>query len=178
MPDTGMDEANAHGYLPSVAVSIQPTGIINFDHVAVILPEAPYGSFSQAGDTSGNEERFGDERPEAFYRAADGVCDEHVGHVTVEGAHARFEGLEIDPGRHVGIDFLEEVAQDFRRFAQNAMVPLYAGLDERVQIIGREGGYRLHHRVQFGIAYGGVPDVVVSRLLHLEPGPGITFCVC
>ena len=74
--------------------------------------------------------------------------------------------------------FSKKSRRTFGASRRTFVVPLYAGLDERVQVVGGEGGYLLHHRVQFGIAYGGVPDVVVSRLLHLEPGPGITFCVC
>ena len=147
---SGMNEADARGYLPSLAVSLQALRVVHLDHVAIVLAKPSLGSIPQAGHPSGNGKRLADQGGKSLHRAPNRVRDEHVAHVCVEGARAAPEGIEVDPRGNIVVDLVEEVTQGLRRGAQHLGFLLDSGLDVHVQSRRRQRMDLLHHRVELG----------------------------
>ena len=151
---------------------MQATGKKNIHHVAIILLKAPFGRRHSPGDV----ERLGDERRKAFHQHSRNESDEHEVDVCVKGANPRTKCFVVEPGRFFKI--VEKIPQGLRRSAQNLIPLLYAGPDEPVQVIGRQRSEFFHHRVELGVAYDGVSDIVVGRFLVVETGLCVTIDVC
>ena len=78
----------------------------------------------------------------------------------MKGANSRTKRFAVEPGRVFKI--VEKISQALRRRAQNLILLLYSRPDEPMKVMGRQRSEFLHHRIEFGIAYDGVPDIVVD----------------
>ena len=168
-PNSSMNEANTGRQLPSIAVSVQTAGIKYFHHVAVVLLESPRSRRNSPSDF----ERLGDKRREAFHQNPGNESDQHEVDVSVKGMNPWAKGVVVEPGRFFKI--VEEIPQYPRRIAKKVVPMLYAGLDEPVQVGGRQRGEFLHHRVEHGVADGGVLDIVVCRRLVENAGLDVSL---
>ena len=167
-----MDEAYPHRSLPPVVLPAQAVWIKYFDQLTVVLSKPSCGR----RHSSGHVEGLGDKRREPLHQHARNERDEHEIHLCVEGSDSRPKRLMVEPRRIFHI--LEEIAQTLGGITQKFVLMLQARSEEAMQVICGERGDILHHRIQHGITYSSVPDIVVGGLPIDGARLGVAVGIC